>query len=350
MQSNRGGSLRGSRRMVHLLSLVVGVLLVLAAAGPMVKAFSGSGKLPKESLLASMNASSNLSSLIQIHTDQMVVAETPELVFIGKTSIRANPPPLTVTPKVLGAILGATDADFRAREEVVRYVVESGDTIEKLAKKFEVSAETIRWANDLSHSSSLTPGQELVILPVSGVLHLVRPNDTLSEIAFWYKASLQEVVDFNSLSSNEDIFVGDLLVIPGGIMPSRVPEGRLTPIANSYFIYPVPLSYRITQGLHPFNAVDLGNATCGGLVYAAAGGTIQRVGYHGVGGNYVRILHPNGVVTYYGHLANYAVRSGERVLQGQIIGYVGHSGYTIPAGAAGCHLHFEVRGASNPFK
>jgi len=91
------------------------------------------------------------------------------------------------------------------------------------------------------------------------------------------------------------------------------------------------------------------NKSCGEPVYAAAGGTIQRIGYHTMGGNYVRVLHPNGVVTYYGHLVRAAMSSGTKVFQGEIIGYTGHSGYTIPAGPAGCHLHFEVRGATNPF-
>ena len=85
-------------------------------------------------------------------------------------------------------------------------------------------------------------------------------------------------------------------------------------------------------------------------MYAAAGGIVQRAEYNNGGyGNYVRVLHPNGVVTLYSHLSGQTVTPGERVLQGQIVGYIGHSGRTIPAGPAGCHLHFEVRGASNPF-
>ena len=61
------------------------------------------------------------------------------------------------------------------------------------------------------------------------------------------------------------------------------------------------------------------------------------------------ILHPNGVVTYYGHLSKIIVSQGAKVYQGQIIGYMGYSGRTIPAGPAGCHLHFDVRFAQNPF-
>jgi hypothetical protein len=196
----------------------------------------------------------------------------------------------------------------------------------------------------------LKSGKQLIILPTSGAIHLVRSHDTLSEIATWYQSDADDIVKFNQLESASQVFAGDLLVIPDGIKPNTLPKGRLTPLANSYFIYPVPAPYRVTQGLHHYNAIDFSNGVCGESVYAAAGGTIQKTGYGSVGGNFVRILHPNGVVTYYGHLANILVTPGERVLQGQIVGYSGHTGYTIPAGPAGCHLHFEVRGASNPFR
>jgi murein DD-endopeptidase MepM/ murein hydrolase activator NlpD len=101
--------------------------------------------------------------------------------------------------------------------------------------------------------------------------------------------------------------------------------------------------------LHWYNAIDFSNGQCGEPVFAAAAGAVQRTGTDPVGGNYIRILHPNNVVTYYGHLSSVAVEAGIAVYQGQIIGYIGCTGKTIPAGNAGCHLHFDVRFASNPF-
>jgi len=285
----------------------------------------------------------------QVRSDQVVALEAPELIFLGKTSVRATVPPLVVTPKILGALIGDAPLEGRNNREILHYTVDEGDTIESLAEDFGISTNTIIWANDLNAHATLENGEELIILPLSGALHLVRSGDTLSEIALWYKGDVEEILEFNELESAEDIFVGDLLVIPDGTKPAQLPSGRLTPFANSYLIYPVSRSYRLTQGLHPFNAVDLANDACGGPVYAAAGGMVQQVGYHSVAGNYVRILHPNGVVTFYGHLSGQATSPGERVLQGQIVGYVGYSGHTIPAGSGGCHLHFEVRGAKNPF-
>jgi len=53
------------------------------------------------------------------------------------------------------------------------------------------------------------------------------------------------------------------------------------------------------------------------------------------------------VVTLYGHLSVITVKNGGSVNVGEIIGYIGNTGRT--RGQTGCHLHFEVRGARNPF-
>ena len=286
----------------------------------------------------------NVFSAFELSSERAPAPETPQLMFVTHNTLRAATPPLTITPQVLGAIIGQLEADIRP--EVARYIVQKGDTTEKLAERFGISLSTVLWANDLSHSSSLKPGQELIILPTTGALHFVRPNDTLSEIAGWYQAEVKKIVSFNALESPSAIFAGDLLIIPGGIQPSVLPQGRLTPLANSYFIYPIPSPYRITQGLHAFNAVDFSNGDCGESVYAAAGGIVQRTGYTSIGGTYVRVLHPNGVVTYYGHLSAVLTTPGVKVYQGQLVGYTGRTGWS----ATGCHVHFEVRGAANPFR
>lgn len=331
-----------------LLYVALGAIFLLGGSVIGLKLLTGVPEPAEVNMLLQAQASQSVLSA-QIRADQAVALEAPELVLLGKTSMVAVSPPMTVTSKVLGAILGEASASQANKKEIIHYIVEEGDTIDALAERFGISSQTIAWANDLSANSELVPGKQLVILPTTGALHLVRPHDTLSEIAVWYQGTVESILEFNNLDSAQDIFVGDLLVIPNGKKPATVPSGRLTPLANSYFILPVPRSYRLSQGLHPFNAVDFANGACGGPAYAAAGGVVQQAGYHGTAGNYVRILHPNGVVTFYGHLSGQATSPGERVLQGQIVGYIGHSGYTVPAGNAGCHLHFEVRGAKNPF-
>lgn len=277
-------------------------------------------------------------------------AGSPNLLLVGKSSLRAATPPVTVSPQVLGTIVAGSE--FENEENVIiEYVVESGDTLSSLAAQFDISLDTILWANDLSRKSALKTGQKLVIPPVSGVIHHVKSKDTVSEIASTYKAKTSEIVALNNLLDENDIYIGDILVIPNGVMPSSptktaAAQPPQAPVSSVYFI--APTKGKISQGLHWYNAIDFSNP-CGALVFAAAQGTIQRIGYgwNDGYGNYLTILHPNGVVTLYAHLSEISVSSGADVSQGTIIGRIGNTGHTV--GATGCHLHFEVRGAQNPF-
>ncbi len=79
-------------------------------------------------------------------------------------------------------------------------------------------------------------------------------------------------------------------------------------------------------------AVDYGEP-----VYASASGYVQQAGWYGGYGRYVRLGHDFGYQTAYGHMSRIACSVGEYVKKGQVIGYVGSSGYST-----GPHLHFEV--------
>jgi len=80
---------------------------------------------------------------------------------------------------------------------------------------------------------------------------------------------------------------------------------------------------------------------------AAADGEVivsRNSGWNGGYGSYVVLRHSNGTQTLYAHLNSTAVGVGEKVSQGDIVGYMGNTGKST-----GVHLHFEVRGAKNPF-
>lgn len=274
-------------------------------------------------------------------------AGTIDLNVVAGSFLQPQSPPFLVSGRALADLIGTSEG----KREIMEYVVENGDTLASLAEKFGITVATITEANSLSSKAVLKPGQKLVILPVSGVMHIVKNGDTLSKLAVSYKAKSQDIIDANDIGTDGAIFAGDILVIPGGVKPKNTSSVQSYPkvaVPNAYFMVPIA-NARITQGLHWFNAVDFSNGACGGPVVAAAGGTVQKLGTGSVSGNYINIIHSNGVVTYYGHLAKFAVSAGQKVNQGQIIGYVGHTGLTIPAGEAGCHVHFDVRFAANPF-
>jgi len=84
--------------------------------------------------------------------------------------------------------------------------------------------------------------------------------------------------------------------------------------------------------------VDWGSST-GTPVFAAGNGVIDKVGWEGGYGKYIRIRHANGYETAYGHMSAFArgMEAGMKVRQGQVIGYVGSTGLST-----GAHLHFEI--------
>ncbi len=285
--------------------------------------------------------------------------ESPDYYLVQQSGLLGLSPPTTLTSQTLGSLVGGIEEESGTNKEIIEYLVEPGDSFLSIANKFNISLETLLWANDLNKNSKIKAGQGLIILPVSGLIHYVKTGDILGEIAKKYKTDIDEIISFNELSGEKDIYVGDILVIPNGVMPSPssvspkyVGAPAEVPVANSYFIPPLPTPYMITQGLHWYNAVDLTRGKCGDPIYAAAQGTVQKVkyGWNMGGGNYITILHPNGVVTYYGHLQTILVVSGQAVSQGEMIGLMGGQPGTSGAGrSTGCHVHFGVTGATNPF-
>ena len=319
--------------------LYLGAFLMLVAVAGFFWAGS-TKKLSAESLTAGLNPK-YVSQDLFAESAKNFLRESPEMVLIQANSALAITPPVMVSAQTLGDLLGTAEVSVGSqdRKEAIEYIAEDGDTLSSVAEKFNISTETILWANNLSKASVVKEDQSLVILPVSGVMYMVQKNDTLDDIAKTYKGKTEEIIAFNGLSGEGDIFIGDLLIVPNGKMPVKAVQPALAPLAESYFMN--PCEGIITQTLHTFNAVDIANS-CGKPIIATAGGVVQRTGLIAIGGNRVTILHPNGVVTYYGHLSSILVQPGQLVSQGEIIGYMGQTG-----NATGCHLHFEVRGAKN---
>ncbi len=235
------------------------------------------------------------------------------------------------------------------RNGLQTYKVQEGDTLSQIAARFGISLQTLRWANPGTRSL-LRPGEELIILPVSGILYSIREGDSLESIAARYQIDPETIKTYNPDLQKLLDFPGETL-----ILPYAKPLGSLTfsgsqnlPNLANYFVLPA-------RGwnwgrLHDFNAVDIADQ-CGKPIYASADGLVieeSDEGYWNQGhGNYLILEHPNGTRTRYSHTAKNLVNVGDYVSQGDHIALIGSTGNTH--GPTGCHLHFEVHGARNPF-
>jgi murein DD-endopeptidase MepM/ murein hydrolase activator NlpD len=194
----------------------------------------------------------------------------------------------------------------RDESEWLTYKVKDGDTLSSIAANFGISVKDILSANDKG-SSLIKPGEELVFLPVS-------------------KSGTSIVAPKSSQN------FGDVI--------------------NGFFKRPVGggWNWGVVHDNKYMPAIDISKA-CGAPIYAAAAGKIIKVGspsYYNQGyGGYVVISHSNGTKTLYAHNSENLVEVGDSVEQGDEIAKIGNTGMTY--GSTGCHIHFGVLGAPNPF-
>lgn len=272
-------------------------------------------------------------------------------VFSGSSVVRGatlNPIPYTLEPDLLTAetTIETREPENRPRDEVFEYEVQPGDTLSTIGEKFQISVETVRYANDLSDVDSLQVGDRLVILPVSGVRHEVKSGDTVESIAEKYKVSPQAVIDFNYLNEPFALNIGDTLTVPEATIPRPIPAlpaaptTPATPIVPSLagtgqFLWPTDVR-QVTQYFsywHP--AIDIGQYSS---IYASDAGTVVFSGWSPVGYGYlVEVDHGNGYKTGYAHLSRIDVSVGQTVGKRQVVGLMGATGR-----AWGVHLHFMV--------
>lgn len=245
----------------------------------------------------------------------------------------------------------------KSKGAITTYTVQEGDSLSTIAETYGVSMNTVLWANNISDAKLIKPGMDLVILPVTGVKYTVQKGDTVAGVAKKFNGKSDDIIAYNGVDVSTGLTAGSTIIIPGGsVTPAKAAATKATtkkassaaaralPALSGFFGNPLP-GGRLTQGLHGYNGVDIG-APAGTPIYAAAAGSVivaKAGGYNGGYGSYVVIKHSNGSQTLYAHMSSVAASTGS-VEKGALIGYVGSTGKST-----GNHLHFEVRGAKNPF-
>ncbi len=266
-----------------------------------------------------------------------------DITIVGQSALLAEIGPL-------GSI--ADIEDKVPADHISIYVVREGDTLTEIAKMFDVSVNTILWANNIGRYDPIKISQTLIVFPVSGAPYEVKAGDTVESIAEKLKGDADEIRQFNDLSASHPLAVGMKIFIPNGEAPvppsTSVPSGSYRggsgPYYAGYYIRPI-VGGRISQGRHGFHAVDLA-APCGTPILAPHSGDVimsRTGGWFGGYGSFLIIEYPNGTQNLLAHMSTVIVGTGWHVVQGQVIGYMGQTG-----NATGCHVHIEFRGAEIP--
>lgn len=283
--------------------------------------------------------------------DPSLALKSDEVFVVTENSLDTETGPVGTTADLL---------NYKVPGEISTYVVKKGDTLGEIAKMFDISVNTIIYANNLGRAGVIKEGQMLIILPISGIRHVVSKGDTISTIVSKYKADLEEVLIYNDLRKDSLLALGDEIIVPDVDLPGSIPLvsnktavtkgtskylGGGGPNYSGYYSRPVIGGVR-SQGLHGWNGIDIA-IPIGTPIYASAFGVVTvsyEGGWGGGYGNYVVITHPNGTQTLYGHNNKNLVKVGQKVERGDLIAYSGNTGKST-----GPHLHYEVRGAKNPF-
>ncbi|MCK5416719.1 peptidoglycan DD-metalloendopeptidase family protein, partial [Candidatus Parcubacteria bacterium] len=251
-----------------------------------------------------------------------------------------------------------TKAKDATRSKIVTYKVKSGDSISTIAEEFSISVNTVLWENSLTAYSVIRPGDELSILPVSGVTHEVKSGENLSFISTKYDIGQSEILKINKLASASRLSIGQQLIIPGGsVIRVAKPKIASSPktvsgytaiknfvtapstksVAGNKMLWPTTAK-RITQYYSwRHKGLDIADRAPETPLFAADAGVIEESGWRRGYGYQVLINHGGGKKTRYAHASKLFVKKGDKVSRGQTIAYMGSTGWST-----GPHIHFEV--------
>lgn len=298
-------------------------------------------------------------------------------------------PPLSLDLQTTAALQRDTAVDtilpVRNRTSLSNYTVEVGDTLFSVAARFGLLPETLLWSNRYNLGDDphmILPGQELIVMPVDGTVHIWSAGEGLNGVAEFYQVTPETIINYsgNNLKlaslgdlANPNIEPGTMLIIPGGkgqysdwripritredpatalnVGPGACPESYDGVLGTLNFTWPV--SSRTLSGYDyapsaNHYGIDIGGQI-GDPVFTVDNGVVVYAGWNDWGyGNMVVVDHGQGWQSLYAHMSTVDVVCGQEVYRGDVVGTVGETGMAL-----GPHLHFELRndeyGRVNPW-
>jgi lysostaphin len=240
-----------------------------------------------------------------------------------------------------------------ALERFQRYKVGRAESIESIARRYNLLPETIIAINPTLKNQKVVVGREILLPPYDGIVIEVPKGKTWQQLAETYQVRADTLFELNGCQSPGKY----AFIPPPNKLSSRatIPAFAVPTVAKPANIagYPLPtvaeIGFPYGWQINPksgevffHSGIDL-LAAKGTPVKAIAPGVVVFAGEQGTYGNLVIINHDGGLQSRYAQLDTIKVKVGQQVKQGDLLGTVGTSGQpTIDQP----HLHFEVRSSS----
>lgn len=241
----------------------------------------------------------------------------------------------------------------KLRQALKHHVVQRGENLSMIAGLYGTDVESLAYWNGLSNPNLIFPEQVLDILTIDGTLYRVKKGDTLEAVARRFNVDPGVIVSFNLLNDHAELTADRKLVIPGGAVPleerrrlqatilaSRGASRDFSPQEKAP-VFQWPVNGRVSSLYGPRDGsfhygLDIA-APLGSRVSAIAAGVVDYTGTKSGYGLMLIINHGDGWKSLYAHNSSLLAGTGERVLQGQPVGLIGATG-----NATGPHLHLEI--------
>ena len=288
-----------------------------------------------------------------------------QVEFVQDVSIKRGvfPDEVVKPVKEIETVLTAKQTDQQ------KYVTKQGDTVIRIATKFNIPLTRLYDMNPIIASNQLSAGQPVVVEAEKPLLNvkIIRKEqfkETISyDVSYVPNSSLYKGKSevHTSGANGEKMVTAEVTYIDDVAVDKKELDEKVTkaPVTQvvytgtkerpstsptGSFMWPIAsgvgyISQRFGQNGHP--GIDIACAQ-GTPIRAADGGIVIFAGWDSSGfGNHVKISHGNGLVTIYGHACKVLVSTGSRVFKGQVIALVGHTGRVSSPTAN--HLHFQVQ-------
>lgn len=238
---------------VSVLLVVIGIIVsanYFSSVTAQADSFSARVFNPDSNITIDEVASTNVAKIIANDNELIVAGNVNNLAsnVEAKVKLSINEQSYVAKPQIV-----ATEA--KTMDDIVEYVAKEGDTVDSIANKFNISDDTVRWANNIT-GEIVAKGKKLKILPVDGLLYTVKGGDSAEKLADRYKSDAEKIITFND-AEVDGLKEGSEIIIPDGVKPPPAPVINFATVAINAYNGPTSTSTPVYGG----NKYVWGNCT-----------------------------------------------------------------------------------------